>query len=70
MNKLRPWLIAAWFVALYARNVYSVWSAAAFPYPTVDYGHIFLAALGLFTTPLELLLSALAILALSIKWKW
>ncbi len=27
MQKLRPWLIAAWFLALFSWTVYSKWSA-------------------------------------------
>jgi hypothetical protein len=69
-ERLRPWLITAWFVAFLAWNLYWSWSAATDTYTMDDYDRIFLVALSMLLTPAHIALSAIVIGALFIKWKW
>jgi hypothetical protein len=69
-EKLRPWLIAAWFLTLYAWNLYFAWSAAPAPSTGDDYRRILLDALWQFTTPFHIFLTAIVIGAMFINWEW
>jgi hypothetical protein len=55
MQKLRPWLVIAWFLGLYLWNLRSAWYATAPELRTVQY--LSLDALGMLTSPVEILLS-------------
>jgi hypothetical protein len=66
-EKFRPWIIGGWLVALYGWNLYSVWPADI---ASSDPNRIFLSALSLCLTPVNIFLSAAVIGACFIKWKW
>jgi hypothetical protein len=69
-EKLQPWLIVGWFVALFAWNLYFAWSPTPDPSTADDYNRILLVTLSLFLTPAHIVLSVIVIGALFIKWKW
>ena len=68
-EKLQPWLVAGWFVALYIWNLYFAWSAAPAPYTVGDYDRIMLEALSMLLTPAHITLSAIVVIAVFVKWK-
>jgi len=69
-EKIQPWVIVGWLVALFAWNLYFAWSAAIAPSTADDYNRVLLEALSGFFTLNHIFLSAIVVTAVLIKWKW
>ncbi len=65
--RVQPWLIAAWFVALFTWNLSSAWPANFDP---SDLSRILLNAISMFLSPWQILLSLAVVAAVLIKWRW
>ena len=67
MKKLRPWLICAWFIGLFAIHFLRSWSVD--PNPLRDFSQVFLDALSSCLSLNSIFTSIMIVILLSVNWK-